>query len=400
MVRVMLIHPSDPLAVKAGGEEAFIRGFVKHAPADFQIEQLGITTDLDARPVGRWSDIPLGPAKLRHFAVCFDRDVNRKTPIPLSLRFTWSLARRRPDVEGRVLVFNRIEPACLFGSRGHRMIGFVHNDIQRRIGPGSDSYWRFIRALYFRFERRVFSSLDHVYAVSRRTEEFYRRRYPFLEGRVDFLPTWVDTEIFSPAAGKDGPRTRLAAELGLPASALWILFVGRLQEQKAPLRLVETLHELRRTHADARLLIVGDGNLRGRLVARAGQLGIADAVHFLGFHPPERLAEFYRAADALLLTSRFEGMPRACLEALACALPVVTTEAGEVRSVVRPGESGEIAVTPEPVNLSAALRRVLEHRDAYTRARCTASIAPYTPRRVLDPVYFRCRALAAAPPEV
>lgn len=394
MIRVMLIHPSDPLAVKAGGEEAFIRGFVKHAPDDFRIEQIGITTDPRARPIGRWSDLRIGPTGLRHLPVCFDRDVNAKTRIPLSLRFTWSLARRRVDVRGRILLFNRIEPACLFKSAGCPMIGFVHNDIQRRIAAGSDSTWRHVRPFYFRFERRVFFSFDHVYAVSRRTLEFYRDRYPFLTGHVEFLPTWVDTEIFRPPTPACGARSRIAAEFAVPASCPWILYVGRLQEQKAPLRLVETLHELRRTHTDAQLLILGDGNLRKRLVARARQLAVAGAVHFLGFHSPERLVDFYGAADAFLLTSNFEGMPRACLEALACALPVVSTNAGEVKSVVRPGESGEVVETPAPADLADALRKVLDDPELYTPARCTASVAAFTPRRVLEPVYARCRALA------
>lgn len=393
MTPVTLIHSSDPMAIKAGGEEAFIRGFVKHAPPDFELEQVGVTTDPAARPLGRWSPLRIGATPLRFLPVCFDRDVNAKTRIPLSLRFTWALARHRPDVRARVLLFNRIEPACLYRSRRHPKIGFVHNDIQKRIAGGSDSSWRFIRAPYFLFERHVFTSLDHVYAVSRRTLDFYRQRYPFLDGRVGFLPTWVDTDIFRPPAPGDTPRARLAAEFGVPAGAPWVLFVGRLQEQKAPLRLVETLSQLRRTHPQAALLIVGDGNLRPMVVARARELGVLGAVHFLGFHPPERLADFYQAADAFLLTSHFEGMPRACLEALGCGLPVVSTDAGEVRAVVRNGVSGEVADDPSPLVLAGALRKVLNSREVYSVSRCVSAIEGFTPRPVLEQVYARCRAL-------
>lgn len=392
-VRVALVYPSDTLSNKVGGITTFLRGFIEHAPDDFAIEHVGVTVSRDQRPVGRWTLLAMEGRPFRFLPVLFEKDVNRKTRMPLSFRFTLALAARRPDLSGRVLLFNRIEPAVLFPARSLPKIGFVHNDIQKRVGVGSEDSWRHARWMYFGFERRVFKSLDHVFTVNRNSLEYYRANYPFLAGRLSFLPTWADLELFHPADDREGLRRRLAKEHGLSPDHAWVLFVGRLQEQKAPMRLLETFRELHRLRGDTALIVVGDGNLKDSMVEAVRRFGIAGSVRFIGSRPQRKLAEFYRASDVLLLTSNFEGMPRSVLEALASGLPVVTTDVGEVRAVVTDGVSGWVCADFEPEPIARALETVLAHRSQYGPENCTRAVAAYTPARVLAPVYDLCRKL-------
>ncbi len=180
----------------------------------------------------------------------------------------------------------------------------------------------------------------------------------------------------------------------MPEIGARVLFVGRLQEQKAPMRVIDTFRELLRRRSDATLIVVGDGNLRGAMVERARNLGITGSIRFLGSQPQPRLAELYRASDVLLLASNFEGMPRSVLEALASGLPVVTTDVGEVRAVVTNGVSGEVCGDSSPESLADALERLLAQPARYSSRNCELAVAAYTPARVLEPVYDLCRSLA------
>jgi glycosyltransferase involved in cell wall biosynthesis len=358
---------------KVGGVEKFIKDFIEYAPDDFKIEQVGVTSSPDQRPVGRWTPLSIGDRQFRFRPVLHEKDIDRKTLIPLALRFTVALLRRWIDLSDRVLLFNRIEPAVLFGHPRYRSIGVIHTDIKKRIARGSEDNWRHFPWLYFMFERHVFRSLNHILAENRQSISFYEKRYPFLAGRLSFLPTWSDPAVFHPTAEPVADiRRRLAAAHGIPTEVIWVLYAGRLLEQKAPLRLVESFSHFRSRRTDAVFLVVGDGNLKGRMIKKADDLGLSGVVFFLGSQSQDRLADFYRASDLLLLTSNFEGMARSCLEALGSGLPVVTTDAGEVRLVVRNDFSGEVVVEPRPEVIVQA-------------------VAEYTPENVLRPVYELCR---------
>ena len=79
-----------------------------------------------------------------------------------------------------------------------------------------------------------------------------------------FLPTWVDTDLFYPISNpkKDIKKELAKIDKRLSEDKRWILFVGRLQKQKAPLRLIQTFAEYNYKKTDCQLLIIGEGNLK------------------------------------------------------------------------------------------------------------------------------------------
>jgi len=113
-----------------------------------------------------------------------------------------------------------------------------------------------------------------------------------------------------------------------------------------------------------RLLLIGDGPMRRGLEKLAGRLGIEDSVVFLGARSQEAVAQWMNRAHCLCLPSRSEGMPNVVLEALACGLPVVATEAGETPYLVKDGENGFLVrgENDVPARLAAALRQTLERK--------------------------------------
>jgi glycosyltransferase involved in cell wall biosynthesis len=153
------------------------------------------------------------------------------------------------------------------------------------------------------------------------------------ESKVQVVANGVDMTVFHRE-----PREVVRGDLGIPHDAPVLVSVGALVERKGFHRVMECLPALRQRHPGLRYLIVGgpspEGDWSDVLRRRASELGIADAVEFLGPIPPDRLRVPLSAADLFVLSTRNEGWANVLLEAMACGLPVVCTDVGGNREVV------------------------------------------------------------------
>ncbi len=163
--------------------------------------------------------------------------------------------------------------------------------------------------------------------------------------KVRVVAPGVDLDTFTP-----GDQAAARAGLGLPVGATVLLFVGRIQPLKRPDLLLRVAAELRRRHPDRALgagdLVVavlggpsGSGLTRaGELEALAAQLDVADVTRFVP--PVDRpvLAQWYRAADLVLVPSHSESFGLVALEAEACGTPVVAARVGGLPMAV--GDAG------------------------------------------------------------
>ena len=161
----------------------------------------------------------------------------------------------------------------------------------------------------------------------------------------------------------DGP----SAAATLPAwSGQTLLTICRLVPWKGVDALIRLVAQL----PDTRLVIAGDGQMRGELGELAAQTGVADRVLFLGDVPNREVAGYLRQANVFVLNSTYEGLPHVVLEAMAAGTPVIATDAGGTSEVVEHGVTGLLI----PVGDAAALRRTVERlcADAILRAQLTA----------------------------
>lgn len=167
----------------------------------------------------------------------------------------------------------------------------------------------------------------------------------------------VEVEAFQRDAAT---RARLRSSLGLPEGAPAFVVVGRLNPQKNHALLLDAFAEDAVAATGARLLVVGDGELRPDVEARVDALGLADRVHLLGVRRdvPDLLA----AADAFVLSSDYEGNPLVVMEALAAGRAVVATAVGCVPELVPP-EAGVLLPAGDRAALSAALAQVAGDLD-------------------------------------
>jgi D-inositol-3-phosphate glycosyltransferase len=165
-------------------------------------------------------------------------------------------------------------------------------------------------------------------------------------------------------------RRAIRARLGLPVDATVLLFAGRIQPLKAPDVLLRAVAELLR-HDPAlreRLIVPVVGGPSGSGLARpeslhklAAQLGISDAVRFQPPVEQAALADWYRAATALVMPSYSESFGLVALEAQACGTPVVAAAVGGLPVAVRDGETGFLVDGHDPRDWAATLRRLVDN---------------------------------------
>jgi glycosyltransferase involved in cell wall biosynthesis len=141
------------------------------------------------------------------------------------------------------------------------------------------------------------------------------------------------------------------------------VFVGRLTEQKALPVALAALAEV----PEAKLVLVGDGPERASLQRRVGELGLGDRVRFLGSLSRAEALQQLAGARAAVLSSAWENLPHAAVEALSVGTPVVSTAVGGVPEVVHEGENGLLVPAGDPRALAVALRRMLEDDALHDR---------------------------------
>jgi glycosyltransferase involved in cell wall biosynthesis len=169
--------------------------------------------------------------------------------------------------------------------------------------------------------------------------------------KVRVIPNGVDVERFRLRER----NRRLQEELHLPADAPVAGIVAALRPEKNHEMFLRVAAAVCQRMPAARFLIVGDGSERPRLESLAQELGVAEAVQFLGTRSD--VADLLPLVDVLLLTSHMEANPVCLLEAMAAGRPVVATEVGSVPETVLPYQTGFLV---EPGDAAGMAGRVIE----------------------------------------
>lgn len=184
------------------------------------------------------------------------------------------------------------------------------------------------------------------------------RGFGVAEEKLHVFRNGVDLQRFRPEP-QAAARQRVGAT-GAPV----LLSVGHLIERKGNHLIIEAMPEVLRQHPRAQLLIVGEGEERGRLTALIQRLGLGEHVRLAGAVPNQELAWWYSAADAFILASSREGWANVLLEAMACGTPVVATSIWGTPEVVARPEAGLLVPSRDAAAIAAtALALLASPRD-------------------------------------
>jgi phosphatidyl-myo-inositol alpha-mannosyltransferase len=241
--------------------------------------------------------------------------------------------------------------------------------------------------------KQYLKHLDATIAVSPPARDFVRHYFPQLDPRV--IPNGIDVERFRPG------QTPIHH---LRDNSVNVLFVGRLEKRKGLLDLLRAYQYLQQRVPRSRLIVVGDGPLRGKVESFVSSHRL-DNVVLAGYVPAEVLPRYYCSADiACFPATGGESFGVVLLEAMAAGLPTVATEipgylsvieAGVDSLTVRPKSSGELGVALTVLARDAYLRRKLGQAAL---AKAHRYSWPMVAARVIE-VYQEARETKRAPSE-
>jgi len=214
-----------------------------------------------------------------------------------------------------------------------------------------------LRNLLFRTMERLAGCWTDRLIVMNREDLDAAVKYKILrQGDVCCMPgIGFDPEQYDPDSIPQQRIDAIRAQFGLSKHETLFLVVAELQGRKRHTDLLHAFSRLQST--TAQLLIAGTGPLLEDLKKLATQLGIADRVHFLGFRSD--VPALMRAADALVLTSDQEGLPRCVIEALALKTVVIGTSARGTRDLLENG-SGILVPVGDIAAIAAAMQAVAD----------------------------------------
>ncbi|MFO0859397.1 MAG: glycosyltransferase family 4 protein [Phycisphaerales bacterium] len=200
--------------------------------------------------------------------------------------------------------------------------------------------------------------------------------------------------------GRPATSDTVRESLGLSPLDFVIGTVARLAELKGHDDLLDALGDELKAHENWKLLWVGDGWWRDRLLGRVASLGLADRVVTTGLVPSERVPEMMRAMDVLVHPSYREGLPRTVPQALLCGVPVVAYDVDGTREVCIDGQTGVLVKPQDLAGLRSAVMKLYDDPDARAsmaskgRELCRVRFSADTMVAELEKVY--ARALAEA----
>jgi glycosyltransferase involved in cell wall biosynthesis len=285
-------------------------------------------------------------ARLEHHGIAVHSlGMRRGLPDPRALLRLRSLVRRfRPDiVHSHMFHANLLARLCRLICQFPALVSTVHNvrETSERGGPT----WH--KELLYRATDFL---ADKTTIICRAA---YRRHLSVRAvpaKKLQVIPNGVDTNTFCPSAEA---KSAARASLGVQSRFVW-LAVGRLVKQKDFHTLFRAIEQLKRS--DSLLLVAGSGPLESELRQESARLRIADRVRFCGVS--ENILRLYRCADAFVLSSEFEGLSSALLEAASMALPAVVTDVGGNAEIVLEGVTGHLVPPHDPARLADAMRRL------------------------------------------
>lgn len=356
MADVLLIEACNFQNFPVGGQLLFARQMMK--VFGNRLALVGLSTD--DTPVGRWVEIEIDAVKYPFFSIGRRQVAAKKPLIPERLRSYFELRHYKKKILslGVKSVFTQAPELLMVIS------SWDLDDLCYQF-PGVENplkmprYW-WGKLLAGLFDKKLFEALNKADTILACADKcaiknlVHRSSGTLSSGKVIPFPTRVDMSIFFASDKAEARRL-----LGLPLGKIILIATGRINRVKGWDFILESFYHFKQNHPDSLLVFLGDGEDRGALENRAGDLQIKNDVLITGFHVPGKVAQFLNAADISVVGSHKEGWSLAMLEALACGKPIVTTDVSGARDMIIDGDNGFVVEKRDSRKFADAISRAL-----------------------------------------
>ena len=196
-----------------------------------------------------------------------------------------------------------------------------------------------------------------VIFVSERLQSHLQPRFRLATAQCAVIPNGVDTQVFRPSRDRS-----LRAELGLSDDVALLGSIGNIRKPKAYDVLLRATRALANRSQRFHVVIAGDcaNDLGRQLQQLSTELGVERHVTFLGLRPD--VVRILNSLDVFVLSSQTEGFSIACVEAMACGIPVVATRSGGPEQILE-GDAGLLVPTGDPDSLARAVERIISSKE-------------------------------------
>ncbi len=310
-------------------------------------------------------------ARLIHFKAGDEEDMNRLKIYPYLSEFSRQVDKfSRQNGYHYDLIHSHYWLSGLVGRQLQQWWDIPHVTMFHTLGAVKNAVDTGIREPEVRIksEKEIIKDCHRIIAPTGREKDYLINYYNASPETISIIPCGVNLDIFR-IIEKEIARN----SLGFNGEGI-ILFVGRIVPIKGIDKLLMALNHLENIERLRLLVIGGDKNCQdevNRLRRLSKSLKIESSVTFLGLVEQEKLPYFYSAADVCVFPSHYESFGLVALESLACGTPVVATDVGGIRSVVRDGETGYIVLDNVPQLLAEKITLALSTPRAKTDASCS-----------------------------
>jgi glycosyltransferase involved in cell wall biosynthesis len=396
--RLLVVHQLDPRGRKVGGIETHVRLLLAHCPPDVSLVLAGIDEIGDLR-LGEVVPLEVGGRRIDFLPVLRVPADTVTGPAKslsqsLTLRFGLALARHLPALRRALgkgpgsIELERYEYAALARLLRRPVVQLIHNEYAKSNKTDSllTRYW----AVHEQCERLALGVAGRIVCVTDGIRRHVAEQFPRYAGKAVVMSVPVDTGLFRPTP------------LELADGVLRLVYTGRLEAQKDPGLMFETIaHLARRLEGKVELHYVGTGDPEAYPEFAAVRAHVVRH----GFQSAAGVAEILSRCHMGLLTSNFEGMPCFIMEVIASGRSMAAIRLPQFDAVVRAGETGVLSErrATQPESAAALAEAIARHwtdvqAGRFPPAMVARNAEPYSVATQLPRLFAWHRELAGTPP--
>jgi sugar transferase (PEP-CTERM/EpsH1 system associated) len=321
-----------------GGMERVVCAIINHTCEKYDHEVLVVYDDTEAE---KW--IQTQNVKIH----CLDRSKNQSKFLVSLYKF---LNKSKPDI---MMTYNWGATDAIWLGRLIGIKKIIHSEHGFSIDEARTTSFKRNVIRFF-----VYHMVSQIIVVSHELKTMMKKKYLISQACIAFIANGINSKIYFPDPIL---RLQMRKSLGFRDEDFVIGFSGRLDPIKNFGLMLNTFAECVRRDKSCRLLIVGDGSEREYIEQTCREKNIDTHVFLVG--KKQDVVPYLQAMDVFLLTSLREQMPMTVLEAMALALPVVATAAGELPYLIQQGQQGIIwGVDEKPEIFAESLLRLKDKR--------------------------------------